>query len=82
MFSRCISDLAFLPNLQAFAGLIDSGRLETKNTDVEPYMVDGTTHLSQLNHGIRTFYYAAPTYGDQADPNLAKFAKFIKPTRA
>lgn len=59
----------------AFAGLIDCGRLDTDNTDVEPYIVDGTTHLSQLNHGIRNFYYAAPSYGPQAEPDLAKFTK-------
>ena len=63
---------------QAFAGLIDSGRLETKNTDVEPYVVDGTTHLSELNHGIRTWYYWGPSYGEQAEPDLAKFTKVKK----
>ena len=66
--------MCFLGCVQAFAGLIDSGRLETKNTDVEPYIVDGTTNLSQLNHGIRTWYYWGPSYGDQAQPDLAKFA--------
>jgi hypothetical protein len=66
---------------QAFAELINAGRIETKNTDIEPYIVDGTTYLSELSHGLRNFYYAGSSYGDQALPELAKFVRFCTPVR-
>lgn len=53
----------------AFSKLLDSGRLETKNTDVEPYVVDGTTYLSELNHGIRRHYFLGP-YGDYEQKDI------------
>lgn len=48
----------------AFDSLITSGRLEKKNTDVDPYVVDGKTILSELNHSSQRHYYSAPSYGD------------------
>jgi hypothetical protein len=57
--------------LQAFASLIETGRLETANTDVESYVVDGVTYLSELSNSLRQWYYWSPSYGDQKDPELA-----------
>lgn len=48
----------------AFANLIETGRLERMNTDVQPYVVDGKTILSELNHSLQRHYYYAPSYGD------------------
>ena len=62
-------------SLQAFAALVNTGRLEKKNIDVEPYVVDGVTKLSELPHGIRKWYYWGPCYGEQAVPELAVFTK-------
>jgi len=50
--------------LQAFANLLDAGRLNRCNTDVQPYVVDGKTILSELNHSMQRHYYYAPSYGD------------------
>ncbi|KAL4221640.1 Leucine-rich repeat-containing protein 34 [Mactra antiquata] len=48
----------------AFANLLETGRLEKANTDVQPYLVDGRTILSELNHSLQRHYYYAPSYGD------------------
>lgn len=48
---------------QAFDNLIKTDRLDMRNTDVQPYIVDGVTYLCELNHGIRRHYYYAPVYG-------------------
>ncbi|KAK7494099.1 hypothetical protein BaRGS_00014572 [Batillaria attramentaria] len=52
----------------AFDILITSGRLDVRNTDVQPYVVDGVTYLCELNHGIRRHYYYAPVYGSDIPP--------------
>lgn len=49
---------------QAFANLIETGRLQRMDTDVQPYIVDGKTILSELNHSLQRHYYYAPSYGD------------------
>ena len=49
---------------QAFENLIKTGRLQKSDTDVEPYVVDGKTILSELNHSAQRHYYYAPSYGD------------------
>ncbi|XP_071944428.1 leucine-rich repeat-containing protein 34-like isoform X2 [Antedon mediterranea] len=51
------------PACVAFSELIESQRLEEENTDVQAYVVDGQTYLSELNHGIRRHYYWTPSYG-------------------
>ncbi|XP_033644830.1 leucine-rich repeat-containing protein 34-like isoform X1 [Asterias rubens] len=51
----------------AFNGLVESGRLDMKDTDVKPYIVDGHVMLSQLNHGIRRHYYWTPFFGPDAE---------------
>ena len=58
---------------QAFASMIENGRLEPRDTDVQPYVVDGVTSLAELNHGVRKAYYYGAAYGDQALPELAQF---------
>ena len=58
---------------QAFASTIENGRLEPRDTDVQPYVVDGVTSLAELNHGVRKSYYYGAAYGDQALPELAQF---------
>lgn len=49
---------------QAFDNLISTGRLKKMDTDVDPYIVDGKTILSELNHSAQRHYYYAPSYGD------------------
>jgi len=61
--------------LQAFAKLIDRGRILLENTDVKPYVVDGINYLAEQSHGLRKWYYWGPTYGSQAQPDLAKFVR-------
>ncbi|XP_013416637.1 leucine-rich repeat-containing protein 34 isoform X2 [Lingula anatina] len=56
------------PAAIAFSGLLQTERLLPKNTDVRPYVVDGITILSQLNHHIRRHYYWKPSYGDDVPP--------------
>ncbi|XP_038050963.1 leucine-rich repeat-containing protein 34-like isoform X2 [Patiria miniata] len=51
----------------AFNGLMESGRLDIKDTDVKPYIVDGHVLLAELNHGIRRHYYWTPFYGSDAE---------------
>lgn len=52
------------PACIAFDNLIKTDRLDLRDTDVQPYIVDGVTYLCELNHGIRRHYYYAPVYGD------------------
>ncbi|KAK2188825.1 hypothetical protein NP493_122g02020 [Ridgeia piscesae] len=59
----------------AFAKLIDRGRILLENTDVKPYVVDGINYLAEQSHGLRKWYYWGPTYGSQAQPDLAKFVR-------
>lgn len=51
-------------SFQAFANLLETGRLDKSNTDVQPYVVDGKTILAELNHSMQRHYYYAPSYGD------------------
>nr|XP_002125774.2 leucine-rich repeat-containing protein 34 [Ciona intestinalis] len=48
---------------KAMGELIRSRRLQPRNTDVQPYVVDDRVYLSELSHGIRRFYYWTPSYG-------------------
>lgn len=59
----------------AFAGLLENGRLEAKNTDVQSYVVDGITYLSEVSNGLKKDYYWSPTHGENASPDLKKFAR-------
>lgn len=49
---------------QAFAELLQSGRLKPTGTDVEPYEVDGCIYLAELSHGLKRHYYWTPSYGE------------------
>jgi len=60
---------------RAFAQLIETGRIEPKDTDVESYVVDGVIYLSELPHGLRRTYYCGDYYGEDAQPELAMFVK-------
>merc|ERR1712150_389950 len=48
----------------AFSNLISTGRMKRLDTDVQPYVVDGKTILSELTHYSQRHYYYAPSYGD------------------
>ena len=52
---------------QAFSNLLNSGRFQKDNVDVQPYVVDDVTYLSELSHGINMYYYWQPTYGESKD---------------
>ena len=58
---------------QAFASLIDTGRVQSKDTDVQPYTVDGHTRLSELPHGLRKDYYYGAAYGENPQRELVSF---------
>jgi len=58
---------------QALKNLLDVGRLTADNVDYRPYTVGDTVQLAEVTNGLRTCYYRAPTYGDHADPQLARF---------
>ena len=64
--------------LQAFASLIDTGRIQLKDTDVQPYTVDGHTKLSELPNSIRHNYYYGAAYGDNAQDELVQFTQLQK----
>jgi len=51
----------------AFSDLLNSGRLQKENVDVQPYVVDDVTYLSELSHGINMYYYWQPTFGESKD---------------
>ncbi|NWS74110.1 LRC34 protein, partial [Crotophaga sulcirostris] len=48
----------------AFSALIETGRLKSNCTDVEPYEVDGHIHLAELSHGLKKHYYWTPSSGE------------------
>ena len=62
--SKCFHLYINFCSFQAFANLLQAGRLNLRNIDVEPYVVDGKTILSEQNHYIQRHYYYAPSYGD------------------
>ncbi|KAG8511484.1 Leucine-rich repeat-containing protein 34, partial [Galemys pyrenaicus] len=47
----------------AYSDLIEMGRLNPDNTDVEPYVVDGRVYLAEVSNGLKKHYYWTPTYG-------------------
>ncbi|CAH6789223.1 leucine-rich repeat-containing protein 34 [Phodopus roborovskii] len=51
----------------AYSDLMQSGRLNPDNTDVEPYVVDGCVYLAEVSNGLKRHYYWTPTYGDAYD---------------
>jgi len=62
--------------IQAFKHLIDIGRLNPDDVDVQAYVVDGQVQLAEVSNGLPLrSYYSAPAYGDSADPELARFAR-------
>lgn len=38
------------------------GRLNSNNTDVEPFEVDGRVYLAEVSNGLKKHYYWTPTY--------------------
>lgn len=60
---------------QALKNLLDIGRLKAEDVDYRPYMVDETVQLAAVTNGLRTYYYRAPAYGENAQPELARFAE-------
>jgi len=55
--------------------LLDIGRLNAEDVDYRPYVVDDTVQLAEMTNGLRTYYYRAPAYGENAQPELARFAR-------
>ncbi|XP_048203112.1 leucine-rich repeat-containing protein 34 isoform X2 [Perognathus longimembris pacificus] len=53
----------------AFSELIEAGRLNADNTDVEPFTVDGHVYLAEVSNGLKKHYYWTPTYGDAPGPS-------------
>ncbi|XP_052036639.1 leucine-rich repeat-containing protein 34 [Apodemus sylvaticus] len=53
----------------AYSNLIKSGRLKPDDTDVEPYVVDEHTYLSEVSNGLKRHYYWTPTYGGAYMPS-------------
>ncbi|XP_069329048.1 leucine-rich repeat-containing protein 34 isoform X2 [Eulemur rufifrons] len=53
----------------AYSDLIQMGRLKPDNTDVEPFMVDGHMHLSEVSNGLKKHYYWTPAYGEAYGPS-------------
>jgi len=58
---------------QALKNLLDIGRLNADNVDFRPYSTGDSVQLAHVNNGLRVHYYRAPAYGDNADPQLARF---------
>ena len=58
---------------QALKNLLDTGRLNADDVDFRPYTDGDTVQLAEVTNGLRTRYYRAPAYGDNADPQLARF---------
>ncbi|KAE8603992.1 hypothetical protein XENTR_v10014530 [Xenopus tropicalis] len=52
----------------AFSQLLQSGRLSSSSTDVQPYVVDGRVCLAEIFHGLKKHYYWTPSYGMADDP--------------
>ncbi|XP_057355867.1 leucine-rich repeat-containing protein 34 isoform X3 [Manis pentadactyla] len=46
----------------AYSDLIQMGRLNSNNTDVEPFEVDGRVYLAEVSNGLKKHYYWTPTY--------------------
>jgi len=55
--------------------VISTGRLAAADTDVEAYVVDGHTHLGEVSHGLRSWYYWGPYYGLNALPELTRYVQ-------
>ncbi|XP_064642842.1 leucine-rich repeat-containing protein 34-like isoform X2 [Lineus longissimus] len=47
-----------------FARLVNTMRLDPTATDIQPYVVDEVTYVSELSHGIRRNYFWEPCIGD------------------
>nr|XP_006815323.1 PREDICTED: leucine-rich repeat-containing protein 34-like isoform X2 [Saccoglossus kowalevskii] len=60
------------PACVAFNELIETERLDQRNTDVKPYVVDGVVYLSEISHGIRRHYYWTPFYGPDVENSKAR----------
>ena len=63
--------------MQALKNLLDIGRLRAEDVDYRPYTVTGSSdvQLAAVTNGLRTCYYRAPAYGDNAHAQLARFAE-------
>ncbi|XP_037697059.1 leucine-rich repeat-containing protein 34 isoform X3 [Choloepus didactylus] len=48
----------------AYSDLIQMGRLQPDNTDVEPFVVDDHVYLAEVSNGLKKHYYWTPTYGE------------------
>ncbi|XP_004447984.1 leucine-rich repeat-containing protein 34 [Dasypus novemcinctus] len=48
----------------AYSDLIQTGRLQPDNTDVEPFVVDDNMYLAEVSNGLKKHYYWTPTYGE------------------
>ncbi|XP_045395582.1 leucine-rich repeat-containing protein 34 isoform X3 [Lemur catta] len=53
----------------AYSELIQMGCLKPDNTDVEPFVVDGHVHLSEVSNGLKKHYYWTPAYGEAYGPS-------------
>ena len=58
---------------QALKNLLDTGRLDADNVDFRPYKTEEAVQLAEVTNGLHVHYYRAPAYGDNADPQLARF---------
>uniref|UniRef100_A0A8C5NV01 Leucine rich repeat containing 34 n=1 Tax=Jaculus jaculus TaxID=51337 RepID=A0A8C5NV01_JACJA len=56
-------------SLKAYSDLIQSGRLNSDHTDVEPYVVDEHVYLAEVSNGLKRHYYWTPTFGDTYVPS-------------
>jgi len=63
---------------QELKKLLDIGRLDADNVDFRPFTTKDTVELAHVNNGLRMRYYRAPAYGDNADPQLARFVPHIR----
>ncbi|KAM4889066.1 leucine-rich repeat-containing protein 34 isoform 2-T2 [Thomomys bottae] len=52
----------------AYSELIEEGRLQADNTDVEPFVVDEHVYLAESPNGLKKHYYWTPTYGHAYGP--------------
>ncbi|XP_077017106.1 leucine-rich repeat-containing protein 34 isoform X6 [Tamandua tetradactyla] len=48
----------------AYSDLIQTGRLQPDNIDVEPFVVDDHVYLAEVSNGLKKHYYWTPTYGE------------------
>ena len=63
---------------QAMKNLLDIGRLRAEDVDFRPYVVGDTVQLAEVTNGLRTYYYRAPAYGENAQPELARFVERLQ----